>query len=99
MYLGRMVELADADEIYSRPLHPYTKALMSAVPVPDPKVARANKRVQLSGEIPSPLNAPSGCPFHTRCPYAAEECKQSMPEFKEVESGRFVACHRLAEIN
>ena len=99
MYLGRMVELADADEIYSRPLHPYTKALMSAVPVPDPKVARANKRVQLSGEIPSPLNAPSGCPFHTRCPYAAEECKQSMPEFKEVETGRFVACHRLAEIN
>ena len=99
MYLGRMVELADADEIYSRPLHPYTKALMSAVPVPDPKVARANKRVQLSGEIPSPLNAPPGCPFHTRCPYAAEECKQSMPEFKEVESGRFVACHRLAEIN
>ena len=99
MYLGRMVELADADEIYSHPLHPYTKALMSAVPVPDPKVARANKRVQLSGEIPSPLNAPSGCPFHTRCPYAADVCKQSMPEFKEVESGRFVACHRIAEIN
>ena len=99
MYLGRMVELADAGEIYDRPLHPYTKALMSAVPVPDPKIARANKRVQLSGEIPSPLNAPSGCPFHTRCPYAKDVCKQSMPEFKEVEKGRFVACHLVSEVN
>ncbi len=99
MYLGRMVELADAGEIYDRPLHPYTKALMSAVPVPDPKVARANKRVQLSGEIPSPLNAPSGCPFHTRCPYAKDICRQSMPEFKEVETGRFVACHLVDEVN
>ena len=99
MYLGRMVELADAGEIYDRPLHPYTKALMSAVPVPDPKIARANKRVQLSGEIPSPLNAPSGCPFRTRCPYAKDVCKQSMPEFKEVEKGRFVACHLVSEVN
>ena len=99
MYLGRMVELADADEIYVRPLHPYTKALMSAVPVPDPKTARANKRVELSGEIPSPLNAPPGCPFHTRCPYASEVCKEAMPEFEEVEKGRFVACHRVREIN
>ena len=99
MYLGRMVELADAGEIYDRPLHPYTKALMSAVPVPDPKVARANKRVQLSGEIPSPLNAPPGCPFHTRCPYAKDICRQSMPEFKEVETGRFVACHLVDEVN
>ena len=94
MYLGKMVELADANEIYDRPLHPYTKALMSAVPVPDPKVARANQRVQLKGEIPSPLNAPSGCPFHTRCPFATDACKESMPELKEVEKGRFVACHR-----
>ena len=99
MYLGRMVELADADEIYDRPLHPYTKALMSAVPVPDPKVARANQRVQLKGEIPSPLNAPSGCPFHTRCPYAADVCRESMPAFEEVEKGRFVACHRVKEVN
>lgn len=99
MYLGKMVELADADEIYNRPLHPYTKALMSAVPVPDPKIARANKRISLTGEIPSPLNAPSGCPFHTRCPYATKQCSESMPEFKEVEKGRFVACHRTAEIN
>ena len=99
MYLGRMVELADAGEIYDRPLHPYTKALMSAVPVPDPKVARANKRVQLNGEIPSPLNAPTGCPFHTRCPYAKPVCKESMPEFREVEKGRFVACHLTEEVN
>ena len=99
MYLGHMVELASASEIYDRPLHPYTKSLISAVPVPDPKVAKANKRIALSGEIPSPLNAPTGCPFHTRCSYATDACKQSMPEFKEIESGRFVACHRVAEIN
>ena len=99
MYLGRMVELADANEIYDRPLHPYTKALISAVPVPDPKIARANKRIALSGEIPSPLNAPTGCPFHTRCPYAQPVCSESMPEFKEVEKGRFVACHLTEQIN
>ena len=99
MYLGHMVELADADEIYRRPLHPYTRALISAVPVPDPKVAKANKRISLSGEIPSPLDAPSGCPFHTRCPYATDACKETMPPFNEVEKGRFVACHRIGEIN
>ena len=99
MYLGKMVELADAAEIYEHPLHPYTKSLMSAVPQPDPKIARSNKRIVLSGDIPSPLNAPSGCPFHTRCPYATEECSQSMPEFKEISSGHFVACHKAAEIN
>ena len=98
MYLGRMVELADSKEIYDRPLHPYTKSLMSAVPVPDPKVARENKRIILSGDIPSPLNAPSGCPFRTRCPYASEACAESMPEFKEVASGHFVACHNLHKI-
>ena len=95
MYLGKMVELADAKEIYEHPQHPYTKSLMSAVPQPDPKVARANKRIVLSGDIPSPLNAPSGCPFRTRCPHATEACAQSMPEFKEVSSGHFAACHQI----
>ena len=98
MYLGRMVELADSKEIYDRPLHPYTKSLMSAVPVPDPKIARENKRIILTGDIPSPLNAPSGCPFRTRCPYATAACSESMPEFKEVATGHFVACHNLDKI-
>ena len=99
MYLGKMVELADAAEIYERPLHPYSKSLLSAVPVPDPKVARANQRIVLHGDIPSPLNAPSGCPFRTRCAYAAEACAESMPPFNEVSGGHFVACHRVSEIN
>jgi len=99
MYLGRMVEMGDANEIYNHPLHPYSKSLLSAVPVPDPKVARANKRIVLEGDIPSPLNAPSGCPFRTRCRYATEACAESMPEFKDVGGGHFVACHRVNEIN
>ncbi|MDO5708548.1 MAG: ATP-binding cassette domain-containing protein [Coriobacteriales bacterium] len=99
MYLGKMVELADASEIYDHPLHPYTKSLISAVPIPDPKIARANKRIPLQGDIPSPLNAPSGCPFRTRCPYATPACAESMPEFKEVAKNHFVACHRTEEIN
>ena len=98
MYLGKLVELADAKEIYNHPLHPYSKSLMSAVPVPDPKVARANQRVVLHGDIPSPLNAPSGCPFRTRCPYACDACAETMPPLKEVSSGHFVACHRAEEI-
>ncbi len=99
MYLGKMVELADASEIYDHPLHPYSKSLLSAVPVPDPKIARANQRIVLSGDIPSPLNAPSGCPFRTRCPYACDKCAESMPDFQEVSAGHFVACHRVGEIN
>ena len=99
MYLGHMVEMADAAEIYDHPLHPYSQSLLSAVPIPDPKIARANKRITLSGDIPSPLNAPSGCPFRTRCPYATEQCAVEMPPFNEVEKGHFVACHRVNEVN
>ena len=95
MYLGKMVELADAKEIYEHPLHPYTQSLMSAVPQPDPKVARANKRIVLSGDIPSPRNAPSGCPFRTRCPRATAACAEAMPEFKEVAPGHFAACDKI----
>ncbi len=95
MYLGKMVELADAKEIYDHPQHPYSKSLLSSVPVPDPKIARANKRIVLSGDIPSPLNAPSGCPFRTRCPHATEKCAEQMPALREISPGHFAACHIL----
>ena len=99
MYLGHIVELASAEEIYNHPLHPYSQSLLSAVPFPDHKIARENKRIVLKGDIPSPLNAPSGCPFRTRCRYANEKCADHMPEFKEVSAGHFVACFRTGEIN
>ena len=99
MYLGRMVELAEAGEIYDNPLHPYSKSLLSAVPLPDPETARASQRIILSGDIPSPLNAPSGCPFRTRCTYSKKVCAESVPKFREFSRGHFVACHRIEEIS
>ena len=95
MYLGNLVELGESYELNRNPLHPYTKTLLSAVPLPDPKKCRSRERIALQGEIPSPVNPPSGCRFHTRCPYATERCKQEVPVFKEVETDHFVACHLL----
>ncbi len=99
MYLGHMVELTDSNTLYKKPLHPYTKTLLSAIPIADPKASRAKKRIILQGEIPSPINPPSGCTFRTRCPYATEECAEKKPEFVEVEPNHFVACHNLDKIN
>jgi oligopeptide/dipeptide ABC transporter ATP-binding protein len=91
MYLGRIVELADTASIFARPQHPYTAALLSAVPVPDPRVAR--KRIILTGDVPSPVNPPPGCRFHTRCPYAFDRCRVEVPAMREVAPGHIAACH------
>ncbi len=93
MYLGKMVELADSDVLYSTPLHPYTEALMSAIPIPDPDVEETKRRIIVEGEVPSPINPPSGCAFNTRCPKATERCSRECPSLKEVIPGHFVACH------
>ena len=95
MYLGCLVELAESYELNRHPLHPYTKTLLSAVPVPDPEVSRSRQRIVLEGDIPSPMNPPTGCRFHTRCPYATDKCKQAVPEFKEHAPGHWAACHLL----
>lgn len=92
MYLGHMVEMADRNEIYRNPVHPYTKALLSAVPIPDPVLDAQRERVLLSGEVPSPLNPPSGCVFHPRCPVANDTCSQHLPELREVEPNHHAAC-------
>ena len=94
MYLGHIVELADRNELYENPLHPYTKALLSAVPIPDPAIEAQRERIILTGDVPSPMNPPPGCVFHTRCPVAIDDCQLEMPELREVEPDHWVACIR-----
>ena len=98
MYLGTLVEVAESNELYTNPMHPYTKALLSAIPIVDPLKAREHKRIQLKGELPSPMNIPEGCCFVTRCPYATEACKNGVPKLQEISKGHSVACHRAKEI-
>lgn len=93
MYLGQLVELCEADEIYQNPLHPYTKGLLGSIPIANPKLARLKEKSSIEGDIPSPIHPPTGCRFHTRCPYAKDICSQQMPELKDAGSGHKVACH------
>jgi oligopeptide transport system ATP-binding protein len=93
MYLGKLMELADSEELYRNPLHPYTRALLSAIPVPEPQARR--ERIELEGDVPSPANPPSGCPFHPRCPIATAECAEVVPDFRDVGGGHFVACIKV----
>ena len=95
MYLGRIVEMAEANELHHHAQHPYTESLLSAVPMPDPKRARESHRIVLQGDVPSPLNLPGGCSFRTRCRYASERCAQEAPEMREISAGHFVACHNV----
>lgn len=97
MYLGKFMELTESETLYEKPLHPYTKALISAAPIPNPRIDRARERILLTGEIPNPIDPPPGCRFCTRCPYASEECRTREPEFREIVPGHWVACHKVAE--
>lgn len=99
MYLGKLVELADSYELTFHSLHPYTKSLISAIPIADPKLSRESKRIVLEGDVPSPVNPPSGCHFRTRCPYADQLCAEKEPEWKEVASNHYAACHHLDKVN
>ncbi|OBR63617.1 oligopeptide ABC transporter ATP-binding protein OppF [Paenibacillus oryzae] len=93
MYLGKIVELAESSELYDNPRHPYTRALLSAIPIPDPEVEATRERIVLKGDLPSPINPPTGCQFHTRCPVATDKCKKDAPKLLEVSKGHFAACH------
>ena len=95
MYLGHMVELAECDELYDNPLHPYTRALLAAVPIPDPTVEANRAHEVVKGEVPSPINPPSGCVFHPRCPLAVDSCSKDVPEFREIKPGHWVACSEV----
>ncbi|HAM80674.1 ABC transporter ATP-binding protein [Ornithinibacillus bavariensis] len=97
MYLGNMVELTESESLYENPLHPYTQALLSAIPIPDPDIEEARERIILQGELPSPINPPSGCVFRTRCPFAMEICTREKPQWQEVENNHYVACHLYNE--
>jgi len=99
MYVGKIVELSSRDDLYERPLHPYTQALLSAIPIPDPSAERRRKRIVLTGDIPSPVDPPSGCRFHTRCPLAFERCRVEDPAFTDYGGGHFTACHWVEEHN
>ena len=99
MYLGKIMEITEADRLYEQPAHPYTKALLSAIPIPDPKVELTKKRIKMEGEIPSPLNPPSGCRFANRCPYVEERCREEEPELRLIAPNHYVACHKCLKIS